>query len=131
LTAFGGLLALVKFLDWIGFEALFAQHYTAPKRRPELGHYAMVVGILMLLFIGFQRLGHLVYGQRDPMRCGILRVAALPVVSTFWRYLKSLGINQSGSLLNLGATVRQKVWDLSELCSQEVSVPIDTTVRTV
>ena len=131
LTAFGGLLALVKFLDLIGFEALFAQHYTAPKRRPELGHYAMVVGILMLLFIGFQRLGHMVYVQLDPMLCGILRVTALPVVSTFWRYLKSLGINQSGSLVNLGGAVRQKVWDLSELCYQEVSVNIDTTVSTV
>ena len=65
------------------------------------------------------------------MRCGIPRVTALPVVSTFWRYLKSLGINQSGSLVNLGGAVRQKVWDLSELRYREVSVPIDTTVRTV
>jgi len=131
LTAFGGLLALVKFLDLIGFEALFAQHYTAPKRQPELGHHAMVVGILMLLFIGFQRLGHFAYVQRDPMLCGILRVAALPAVSTFWRYLKSLGLNQSGSLLNLGAAVRQKVWDLCGLRYTEVSVNIDTTVSTV
>lgn len=131
LTAFGGLLALVKFLDLIGFEALFAQHYTAPKRQPELGHHAMIVGILMLLFIGFQRLGHLAYVQMDPMLCGILRVAALPVVSTFWRYLKSLGINQSGSLLRLGAAVRQKVWDLCDLNYPEVSIHIDTTVSTV
>lgn len=131
LTAFGGLLALVKFLDLIGFAALFARHYTAPKRRPELGHHAMVVGILMLLFIGFQRLGQLAYVRRDPMVCGMLRVVALPVVSTFWRYLKSLGLNQSGSLLNLGAAVRQKVWALCELHWREVNINIDTTVSTV
>src|SRR3989304_6172479 len=58
LTAFGGLLALVKFLDLIGFEKAFAHHYVPPKREPKLGGYCMVVGILMLLFIGFQRLGH-------------------------------------------------------------------------
>ena len=53
LTAFGGLLALVKFLDLLGFEAAFAQHYVAPQRAPKLGHYRMVLGVLLLLFIGF------------------------------------------------------------------------------
>ncbi len=58
LTAFGGLLALVKFLDLIGFQSVFEEHYVHPKRVPKLGSYRMVLGILMLLFIGFQRLGH-------------------------------------------------------------------------
>src|SRR3990172_3917331 len=57
----GGLLALVKFLDLIGFEQAFAHHYVPPKREPKLGGYRMVLGILMLLFIGFQRLGHFAY----------------------------------------------------------------------
>ena len=39
LTAFGGLLALVKFLDLIEFERAFATHYVRPKRAPQLGHY--------------------------------------------------------------------------------------------
>ena len=51
LTAFGGLLALVKFLDLLGFEAAFAQHYVSPQRTPKLGDYRMVLGILVLLFI--------------------------------------------------------------------------------
>jgi hypothetical protein len=54
LTAFGGLLALVKFLDLVDAKALFAQHYTAPQRKTKLGHYGMVCGILMLLFIGWE-----------------------------------------------------------------------------
>jgi hypothetical protein len=91
----------------------------------------MVGGILMLLFIGFQRLGHLAYVRSDPMLCGILQVAALPVVSTFWRYLQSMGINQSNSLLRLGGALRAKVWELCALNYQEVSVNIDTTVSTV
>ena len=48
LTAFGGLLALVKFLDLLGFEQAFAQHYVAPQRTPKLGHYRMLLGILLL-----------------------------------------------------------------------------------
>ena len=83
LTAFGGLLALVKFLDLIGFQALFAEHYTAPGRKTQLGHSAMVSGILMLLFIGFQRLGHFAYLWGDAMLCGVLKVSVLPAVSTF------------------------------------------------
>jgi len=131
LTAFGGLLALVKFLDLIGFEQAFTQHYVPPRRQAKLGGYRMVVGILMLLFIGFQRLGHFVYVRTDPMLCGILRVQVLPAVSTFWRYLGSMGIVQSGSLLRLGATLRRKVWALCDYRPRRVTVNIDTTVSTV
>ncbi len=131
LTAFGGLLALVKFLDLIGFEKAFAAHYVHPKREPKLGGYRMVLGMLMLLFIGFQRLGHFAYVRTDAMVCGVLRVAVLPAVSTFWRYLTSLGIVQSASLLRLGVALRAKVWCLCEYTPRRVTVNIDTTVATV
>lgn len=131
LTAFGGLLALVKFLDLIGFEKTFAEHYVHPKREPKLGGYRMVLGMLMLLFIGFQRLGHFAYVRSDAMVCGVLRVAILPAVSTFWRYLTSLGIVQSASLLRVGADLRAKVWALCEYAPRRVTVNIDTTVATV
>lgn len=112
LTAFGGLLALVKFLDLIEFEPAFAQHYVHPQRETKLGGYRMVLGMLMLVFIGFQRLGHFTAVRTDPMVCGILRVAVLPAVSTFWRYLGSLTIVQSAALLRLGGALRAKVWAL-------------------
>jgi len=131
LTAFGGLLALVKFLDLIGFEAAFAAHYVHPQRAPKLGGYRMVLGMLMLLFIGFQRLGHFAYVRADAMVCGVLRVAILPAVSTFWRYLTSLSIVQSAALLRLGATLRTKVWGLCAYAPRRVTVNIDTTVATV
>lgn len=131
LTAFGGLLALVKFLDLIGFASLFAAHYVAPKRQTKLGHYGMVAGILMLLFIGFQRLGHFAYLRHDAMLCGILRVAVVPAVSTFWRYLQAMGLVQSQSLLRLGAAARRTVWTLLGYQPTTVRVNIDTTVSTV
>ncbi len=55
LSAFGGLLPLVKFLDLIGFEEIFERVYVSPKRKTKLGCYRMVLGILMLLFSGLQR----------------------------------------------------------------------------
>jgi hypothetical protein len=131
LTAFGGLLALVKFLNLIGFKEAFAAHYVHPSREPKLGGYRMVLGILMLLFIGFQRLGHFTYLKGDAMLCGIMKVKALPVVSTFWRYLRSLSIVQSASLLRLGAPLRAKVWALCGYAPECVAVNIDTTVSTV
>jgi hypothetical protein len=131
LTAFGGLLALVKFLDLIEFEEAFAQHYVLPRRGPKLGDYRMVLGILLLLFIGFQRLGHFAYVRSDAMVCGVLRVAVLPAVSTFWRYLQSLSIVQSAALLRLGAALRATVWALCAYRPTRVTVNIDTTVSTV
>lgn len=131
LTAFGGLLALVKFLDLIGFEALFAEHYRAPQRKTQLGHYRMVSGIVMLLFIGFQRLGHFAYLRYDAMLCGVLQVAVLPAVSTFWRYLQAMGLVQSQSLLRLGAALRRRVWQLCGYAPRAVQINIDTTVSTV
>ena len=131
LTAFGGLLALVKFLDLIGFEQTFAAHYVAPRRAAKLGGRRMVLGMLMLLFIGFQRVGHFAYVRTDAMVCGILRVSVLPVVSTFWRYLQSMGLNQSASLLRLSAALRAQVWALCGYQPREVTVNIDTTVSTV
>jgi len=65
------------------------------------------------------------------MVCGVLRVAVLPVVSTFWRYLTSLGIVQSASLLRLGAALRAKVWMLCDYQPRRVMINIDTTVATV
>jgi hypothetical protein len=131
LTAFGGLLALVKFLDLIGFEKSFQKRFVPPKRVPKLGGYRMMLGMLMLLFIGFQRLWHFTYIRGDAMLCGILRVTMLPAVTTFWRYLCSLSIMQSQSLLRLGGELRRRVWELCEYRPKRVTVNIDTTVSTV
>ena len=131
LTAFGGLLALVKMLDLIHFSETFDKHYVHPKRSPKLGDCRMITGILMLLFIGFQRLWHFEYVRRDGMLCGFLKVKLLPAASTFWRYLKSLGIVQSASLLRVGSALRKRIWKLLEYAPKRVSVDIDTTTTTV
>jgi len=94
LSPFGGLLGLVKFMDLVRFKEIFDGFYKPPSRTPELGHYEMVCGLIMLLFIGFNRIWHFVYIQLDALLCGIFKVARLPYVTTFWRYVDSMGINQ-------------------------------------
>jgi len=87
LSPFGGLLGLIKFLDLVDFKNLFHETYRSPTREPKLGHYHMVLGILMLLFIGFNRIWHFVYIGLDSILCGIFRVHRLPAASTYWRYI--------------------------------------------
>jgi len=106
LSPFGGLLALIKFLDLIGLKELFEQVYRGPVREPKLGHYRMILGILILLFIGFNRLWHFVYIRLDAMVCGFFQLSCLPSASTFWRYVDSLGINQAHSILKLMSVLR-------------------------
>jgi hypothetical protein len=131
MTAFGGLLSLVKFLDLVNFKEIFEKHYCSPSRKPLLGCYRMILGVLMLIFIGFQRLGHFSYIRRNRMVCGILDVAVLPVVSTFWRYLRSLCLNQSHAILIISAVLRSRVWQACKLGYTSVCIDIDTTVSTV
>jgi len=131
MTAFGGLLGLVKFLDLINFKDVFDDSYVSPKRKTKLGCYRMVLGLLMMLFVGFQRIGHIKYLREDSMIVGILKVTRLPAVSTFWRYLQSLKIIQSQALLRIMAVLRQRVWKLAGYQPKRVSINIDTTVATV
>lgn len=131
LSPFGGLLAVVKFLDLVQFGQIFNIDYTKPSRDPVKGHYFMVKGILMLLFIGFNRLWHFFYIRFDPVLCGIFNAACLPVASTYWRYLDSMGINQAVSLLKVMSRLRERVWQICGLDYSDVRISIDTTVETV
>ena len=112
LSPFGGLLAMIKFFDLVDFRQIFHSAYRPPPREPKLGHYLMVVGHLMLLIIGFNRIWHFVYVRLDTMLCGFFKLNRLPHSSTFWRYVASLGINQANSLIKVMSVLRERVWQL-------------------
>ena len=131
LSPFGGVLPLIKFFNLVGFRESFDSAYKAPSRKPKLGHYKMIVGILMLLFIGFNRIWHFNYLRLDAMLCGFFQLHRLPVASTFWRYVNSLGINQANTLVKLMALMRKRAWQLCDLNYYRVCVDIDTTVETL
>ena len=131
LSPFGGLLALIKFLDLVEFKHIFNLRYQPPTRKPKLGHYRMMVGILMLLFIGFNRIWHFSYIRLDAMLCGFFQLARLPAASTFWRYVDSLGINQASAIVRVMAVLRERVWQLADLRYFRIRINIDTTANTV
>ncbi|MEN6420479.1 MAG: IS1380 family transposase [Smithella sp.] len=131
LSPFGGLLGLVKFLDLFDFEKHFDDVYVAPSRETKLGDYAMVMGIVMLMFIGFNRIWHFVYIRLEAMLCGIFRVDKLPASSTYWRYLDSLGINQAQALLRIMSRLREQAWKRCGIKYSHIAIDIDTTVETI
>jgi len=131
LSPFGGLLALIKFFDLVNFHKIFNYAYQPTTREPRLGHYSMMVGILMLLFIGFNRIWHFVYIRLDAMLCGFFNLSRLPAASTFWRYVDNLGINQAKSLLKVMSILRERAWQLCDLHYAQIRINIDTTVKTV
>lgn len=74
---------------------------------------------------------HFIYIQFDSMLCSIFNVVKLPYVTTYWRYVKSLGINQGKSLLMVMSAIRERVWHLCEICHETIHIDIDTTVETI
>jgi hypothetical protein len=131
LSPFGGLLPLIKFFDLVDFKQIFNSGYIAPRREPKLGHYRMVAGLLMLLFIGFNRIWHFTYIRLDAMLCGFFRLTKLPVASTFWRYVDSMGINQGQSLIKIASCLRERVWKQLKISYYRIDIDIDTTVETL
>ena len=110
---------------------MFNATYRSPARQPKLGHYSMVAGLLMILFIGFNRIWHFTYIRLDAMLCGFFRLTKLPAASTFWRYLDSLSINQAQSLLKLMSVLRERVWQQLGISYYRVCIDIDTNVETL
>lgn len=131
LSPFGGLLGLLKLLDIFDFKNNFEEVYVAPQRETKLGDYAMVLGIVMLMFIGFNRIWHIVYIRLESMLCGIFGVRRLPAVSTYWRYLDSMGINQSHSILKVMSRLREQAWKRCGIKHSRIAIDIDSTVETI
>ncbi len=131
LSSFGGLASLIKFFDIVGFEELIDSSFIKPPRSVQLGDYKMLIGVIVLLFIGFNRVAHFFYIRRDCFLCRYFKVERLPVVSTFWRYIDSMGINQGQSLLKVMAVLRERVWHYSGISYGCINIDIDTTAETV
>ncbi len=131
LTPYGGLLPLEKFLDGVKFRELFSTIYVEPGRRTRSGSYFFIKGLLLLLFIGFKRIYHFSYIQEDPMLLGLLGVYKLPHISTFWRYMKSVGINQAHALVRIMAALRERAWHSLGYDLKRIHIDIDTTVETI
>ena len=131
MTAYGGLLPVATMLQKLQFQQLIEEHVTIKRLTTSMPGFHFVLAMILTLYVGFSRLNHLQFLQREPMLTGILEVNELPVQSTFWRFLASLHLVVARQLLEVGRCMRQRVWEAAHVGLQEVTLDTDTTVQTV
>lgn len=131
MTAYGGLLPVATMLEKLEFQQLIEKHVTIGRITSSMPGSRFVLAMVLALYVGFSRLHHLQFLQREPMLTGIVEVDALPVQSTFWRFLTSLHLTAARQLLEVSQHMRQRVWEAAHVELEEVTLDTDTTVQTV
>jgi hypothetical protein len=131
LTPYGGLLPVITMLEKLGFQSLVEQIVTSKRIPRAMDLYRFVLGIVLGLHIGFPRLNQLRFIARDPILTGILKVAKLPVQSTFWRFINALHRNVARQILTIMQTMRERVWEAANVKLTVVTIDTDTTVHTL
>ena len=79
LTAYGGLLPIATMLEKLEFQQLVEETLTVRRVTRAMGMYQFVLAMLLALYVGFSRLNHLRFLEREPMLIGILKVLRLPL----------------------------------------------------
>jgi hypothetical protein len=131
LTAYGGLLPVATMLEKLGFQQLVEETLTVKRQTRAMPMFGFILGMVLACYVGFSRLNHLRFLQREPMLTGILRVAKLPPQCTFWRFLASLHLGVARQLLTVQWRMRERVWAAANVQLDEVTVDTDTTVHTL
>lgn len=131
LTAYGGLLPVATMLEKLGFQQLVEETLTIRRQTRVMPVYRFVLGMVLVLYVGFSRLNHLRFVEREPMLTGILKVLRVPPQCTFWRFLASLHLSVASQLLRVQQVLRQRVWQAAHVDLKTITLDTDTTVNTL
>ena len=131
LTAYGGLLPVATMLEKLGFPQLVEETLTVKRITRAMPMYQFVLAMVLAVYVGFSRLHHLRFLEREPMLTGILKVLRLPSQCTFWRFLASLHLGVARQLLEVQRRMRERVWDAAHVRLSTVTLDTDTTVHTL
>ncbi|HKD44108.1 MAG TPA: transposase, partial [Candidatus Angelobacter sp.] len=131
LTAYGGLLPVATMLEKLGFQQLVEETLTIGRQTRAMPVYRFVLGMVLVLYVGFSRLNHLRFVEREPMLTGILKVLRVPPQCTFWRFLASLHLSVARQLLRVQQVLRQRVWQAAHVDLKTITLDTDTTVNTL
>jgi Transposase DDE domain group 1 len=131
LTAYGGLLPVATMLERLGFQQLVEETLTVKRQTRSMPMFRFILGMVLACYVGFSRLNHLRFMEREPMLTGILEVARLPPQCTFWRFLASLHLGVARQLLTVQWRLRERVWAAANVQFDSVTVDTDTTVHTL
>ena len=131
LTAYGGLLPVATMLEKLGFQQLVEETLAVKRATRVMPMYQFVLALVLAIYVGFSRLHHLRFLEREPMLTGILKVLRLPPQCTFWRFLASLHLGVARQLLQVQYRMRQRVWEAAHVELAAVTLDTDTTVHTL
>ena len=131
LTAYGGLLPVATMLERLGFQQLVEETLTVKRITRAMPMYQFVLAMVLAVYVGFSRLHHLRFLEREPMLTGILKVLRLPPQCTFWRFLAALHLGIARQLLEVQRRMRERVWEAAHVQLAAVTLDTDTTVHTL
>jgi hypothetical protein len=131
LTAYAGLLPVATLLEKLGFQQGVEETLRVKRVTRAMTLYQFVLAMVLALYVGFSRLHHLRFLQREPMLVGILKVLRLPPPCTFRRFLASLHLEIARRLLEVQRQMRQRVWEAAHVRLKSVTLDTDTTVHTL
>ena len=118
-------------LEKLGFQRVVEEALTVKRVTRVMSLYQFVLAMVLALYVGFSRLHHLRFLEREPMLVGILKVLRLPPQCTFWRFLASLHLEIARQLLEVQRRIRQRVWEAAHVRLKSVTLDTDTTVHTL
>jgi len=118
-------------LEKLGFRQLVEDTLKVKRQTRAMPAYQFILAMVLACYVGFSRLHHLRFLQREPMLTGILGVLRLPPQCTFWRFLASLHGSVAGQLLEIQRCLRQRVWEAANVRLSAVVLDTDTTVHTL
>ena len=118
-------------LERLGFQQLIVEALSVKRSTRVMPVYQFVLALVLAIYVGFSRLHHLRFLEREPMLTGILKVLRLPPQCTFWRFLASLHLGVARQLLGVQRQMRQRVWEAAHVELAAVTLDTDTTVHTL
>jgi hypothetical protein len=127
MTAFGGSFLVGSLIERLDIIGLINERLTS-RRKTHMPASKLIVAIVILVMLGFERLQHIVHLSRDSIILRILGVDKLPVQSTMWRFLnRSLCKHNERQLQGILHEVRHRVWKLANIKPAKIHIDTDTT----
>jgi len=118
-------------LEKLGFREVVEETLTVSRITRFMPLYEFLLAIVLSLYVGFFRLSHIRFVDKDPMLTGIVKVTHLPPQCTFWRFLASLHLGVAQQVLQVQRKMRERVWATANVRLASVTLDTDPTVHTV
>src|SRR5260370_40909818 len=102
-------------LEKLGYLQLVEETLSVKRITRAMPMCQFVLAMVLAVYVGFSRLHHLRFLEREPMLTGILKVLRLPPQCTFWRFLASLHLGVARQLLEVQRRVCAPGWAAAPL----------------